>query len=350
MKIIPGEGIEKIKLGMSVAEVINILGTPDKDTDKEYVNYRKKGISFLLCFNKVRTIFLFSGRKGGYEKGNYKCFPGVTNEKIGLKSSYEDVLKEYNSPTKCSENIYEPIPSKSLSYDGIIFNFIKKNGKMISIIIIDKKQGTYKNLLSMNLKYHKDQKIKCIQERLKELQKIIKEAIEKKDHDEVKHIKELGNKGIICFDKKTIEKYEKKYFNIPTPYKSFIQTVGAFQLDHELVLKEPMQLSQSLGELIEEEIPDNNLDNLKLGHYHDFIILAEYGHFPSENRDYSYGLAFNKNNPNEIIEYANDAIWIASTPEERKGSCDCEFYEFLKDKLDRLIERTKEDIEELEEY
>jgi hypothetical protein len=353
MEIIPGKGVGVLKIGMSALEVTNIVGIPDQEsTGTNYLNYREKGISFLLQFDHVRTIFLYSGRIGGYETGDFKHFSCFVNKKIDFDTAYQDVLNEYGPPDGSLEILDIPKPAKQISYDiGISFDFIKKTGKIIFICIQEKKQMVDSNHRLL-LKHHKDNRIAIIQQKLNHLQQIIKTAPKNWEPDWLEDVEKLRILKIQTMDAKNIENFESKYnIRLPASYKTFIQVVGAFVIGaDELVIRNPLQLGTSLGELIEERIPDHTLDNFQSGHYHDFIIVAEYGYFPSEDDDYSYGLAFNRKNADEMIVYACDEIWFAATPEQRKAEVERDvFFGFLEEKLDCLIDRAEGFIEEIKE-
>lgn len=353
MEIKPGEGIGELKLGMSKSEIIKILGEPDEQNDpKNYLSYYEKGICFMLFSNRVKTIFLYSGRKGGYEDGTFKCFNGSLNEGIGFDTRYETVIKDFGAADEAADLTSAPIPAKYVSYNsGISFDFIEKTGEIITITIVEKKQPlTPVDFSSINLPNDKDNKIALVQKKLIQLQKMVKSALDTYDPDQLGDIDALKTLAVQKIDSQDIESFEKKYtINLPSSYTSFIQSLGAITIGNdELVLRNPLRLGISLGELIEERIPDHGLNNFTSGHYHDFMIIAEYGYFPTEDKDYSAGLAFNKKKPEEMIEYACDEIWLASTPEDRKAGSERDvFFQFLEDKLNRLIVRVEEAVQEL---
>ncbi len=143
--IVPGRGVGDLNVGMNVSQIISILGTPDEECIYDsgqviYLNYFEKGISFLLEPDHVKTIFFYSGRIGGYVKGEFKRFPGVVNERIDFDTTYEDVIKEYGPPQDGDDLIHAPIPSRWISYDiGIGFDFIIKTEEIIIISIQKKK-------------------------------------------------------------------------------------------------------------------------------------------------------------------------------------------------------------------
>ena len=130
---------------MTASQIISILGTPDEQCVYDnghvtFLNYFERGISFLLEPDHVRTIFLYSGRIGGYGKGEFKRFPGIVNEMIEFDTTYDDVIKEYGPPQNGDVNKYAPIPERWISYDfGIGFDFILETGEIIIMKIQKKK-------------------------------------------------------------------------------------------------------------------------------------------------------------------------------------------------------------------
>lgn len=198
--------------------------------------------------------------------------------------------------------------------------------------------------------------IEIIKTKLESLNQMIEEVLkdwdsykEDCDSDWIRELEDLKvKKGLpLTVD---ISKIKTKYgFSLPTPYIEFVNYIGVFDIGlGELKLRGPEQLHLSLGDLIKSEMPDHLLDNFEDGHYHDFIVICEYGTFPSEIHDYSSGLAFNRRNTDEMIEYSCDDIWVASTFEKRKSSSSKNvFFGFIEEKIDRLIKRAEEPVEGL---
>lgn len=151
---------------------------------------------------------------------------------------------------------------------------------------------------------------------------------------------------------KIITDYEvKKGFPLPVPYIEFLKTIGTFEVGPEiteLIIHSPGRQLLSLGKFMELNVQDDrlfSLGNFKDGHYHDFIVICEYGQFPYQNEDYSSVLAFNQKNPQEIIVSECDGIWLPPTFEEREsGSANDVFLSFIEDKIDRLIKRADEPV------
>jgi hypothetical protein len=136
---------------------------------------------------------------------------------------------------------------------------------------------------------------------------------------------------------------------LPAPYIELLNQIGPFTVGyHELVLLNDLQLGLTLGQLIEERIEIHSLDNFKDGHYHDFIVLAEYGYFPQEDMDYSSGLAFNRKDVEEIISYHCDDFYLGSSREERL-TCAIHPFDYLENCLNSLTNRLDEPIEALNE-
>lgn len=139
-RIIPGVGAGDLRLGMTQVEVIKVMGEPEKvstfpSQDCYYYNYLTKGVSVLFKPDRVTTLFLYSGIRGGYEKGDYAPYAGITNNGITVKSNYIDVLNAYGAPLKEGKLSSAPIPSKWISFNGISFSFIIETDQLIYLTV-----------------------------------------------------------------------------------------------------------------------------------------------------------------------------------------------------------------------
>ena len=140
-EINPGEGVGPIKRGMSEKEVIEIMGKPQEisayeaDTSSpacRYLNYQSKGMSIRIDDDRVTTIFLYSGLKGGSETGEYAPFPGRTRKGIGVTSTRDEVLKAYGRPDNRVQYGW-------LKYDeGLGFSFAAKSGTRMTHMCVSR--------------------------------------------------------------------------------------------------------------------------------------------------------------------------------------------------------------------
>lgn len=143
--IMPGEGVGALTLGMDERAVVRALGRPDEisvyDEGKtRFLNYYGEGISVRLGSGRVTTLFLYSGRIGGYEKGKYQRFRGALRNGVGFDSTYEEVIEAHGPPQSEGELSHAPVPSKWIVYhQGIGFDFIAKTGEIINISVKQKK-------------------------------------------------------------------------------------------------------------------------------------------------------------------------------------------------------------------
>lgn len=96
--IIEGNGIQGIKVGDNIKDVLKITGKPSK-IDEGYYDFYDKGIEFTLAENQVKTIFLF------YISKKYQPFNGQTDKGINKGSTIEDVLKIYGEPDRIGQSI-----------------------------------------------------------------------------------------------------------------------------------------------------------------------------------------------------------------------------------------------------
>lgn len=137
---------------------------------------------------------------------------------------------------------------------------------------------------------------------------------------------------------------------LPVVYKQLLKRTGSFKIDSLLKLKPPKEVRESYGEVIEGLAPHSLSapDNLKDGHYHKFIVLAEYGSFPSQIDDYSSLASFNKLKSDEVIISGCDGVWLSSNPKERHPApAGQKFLGFIENCLDKIIEPLKDSLEEL---
>jgi hypothetical protein len=136
-EIVPGESLAGVALGSSPEDVIRRLGEPEEivdfDDDVQFYSYQSRGLSFRFEQGVFVTGFAYSGRKGGYETGEFGRFDGRTPEGVGVDASEAEVRRLYGEPYGAGELPQAPIPSRWIDYDGVMFDFIAATGELISI-------------------------------------------------------------------------------------------------------------------------------------------------------------------------------------------------------------------------
>ncbi len=133
--IAPGFGVGPIQAGIKAAWVEILLGEPDEITSfndsQDYWAYLSRGLTLMFKSKLLVTVFVYSDRLGGYEKGLHQAFKGATLEGIHIDSLQKDVTAAYGEPDNVGEMPMAPIPSRWVNYKGISFDFIVESGAMI---------------------------------------------------------------------------------------------------------------------------------------------------------------------------------------------------------------------------
>lgn len=97
-KVLPGVGLDTIKLGQSQKEVTTALGEPEELDNNEfapgqvYVLYYSQGIELTFADDKLEVITLHS------PTAKWKAYTGATSEGVGVSSSQEDIVKALGEP------------------------------------------------------------------------------------------------------------------------------------------------------------------------------------------------------------------------------------------------------------
>ncbi|GAA4299299.1 hypothetical protein [Nibribacter koreensis] len=125
--IIEGIGIQGIRVGDKIDDVLKITGKPSKNDD-EYYYFYDKGFEFTVSDNKVKTIFFY------YLSKKYQPFNGPTDKGIKKESTIEEVLERYGEPERTGKSImssYSDFAGQedyNLNYysKGITFTFYNK--------------------------------------------------------------------------------------------------------------------------------------------------------------------------------------------------------------------------------
>ncbi|HXT10601.1 MAG TPA: hypothetical protein VN873_03490 [Candidatus Angelobacter sp.] len=97
----PHASVGPLHPGMTVQQVIDEIGEPDKKTDAT-LDYSNLGFSMIFKDGIVHSIVFVdpTGEEGAIKK----AFAGRTKEGIALKSSREDVIKIYGQPDRIDAN------------------------------------------------------------------------------------------------------------------------------------------------------------------------------------------------------------------------------------------------------
>lgn len=139
-ELTPGEGLGPLSLGMPEAKITALLGPPDErsvfeDGAMVYLNYHGKGMSLKLDQDRLCSLFVYSGKKGGYEDGKFRTFAGQLPTGVSWKSTEQDIVRLLGEPEKSGEMTYAPIPTRWLHYGsrGVGFDFIIKTGELFEM-------------------------------------------------------------------------------------------------------------------------------------------------------------------------------------------------------------------------
>jgi hypothetical protein len=136
-----------ISFGMNQQVVTSRIGVPDKitrfDDGASFLCYHQSGISIRLSNEgTVTTVFLYSGIKGGYETGEYRCYKGGLPAGLTFESRYNDVVRVLASHYKTNRLDLAPVPSRSIDYEdlGLRFDFVIRTDKLIFLTLTPPKE------------------------------------------------------------------------------------------------------------------------------------------------------------------------------------------------------------------
>lgn len=129
----PGIGVGKIKLGMTIQQMKDILGKPDIAATGISYMYRDLGIE-IVAKDKVTISAIVCGNPSGKSHPIVKAMEKVckfkTIEGIGIGSTADEVLKVFGEPTKRSNDTLRYYKDKrmsiSLANDKVIGIWILK--------------------------------------------------------------------------------------------------------------------------------------------------------------------------------------------------------------------------------
>ena len=140
------DGVGPLRFGMSEQEVIARLGRPkdrgDYDDGDSFLNYKDKGISVKLRSGKLLNCVLYTGIKGGYQKGEYRRADASFHSQLTLDSKYHEIIKVLGKPDK----VYDfataptpgPIPAKLIDYKklGLSFSYVTATGEIVYVAVV----------------------------------------------------------------------------------------------------------------------------------------------------------------------------------------------------------------------
>jgi hypothetical protein len=140
VRILPGEGVGNVALGMRKARVKRRLGEPEGmdvfQGKQAYWNYPSLGLSVRFEGRRVASVFCYSGLRGGYETRSYQPFPGATPEGVTVKDGRAEVLMAYGQPDTFEEDKDAPIPAYWLIYgEGLGFCLTTAQDRIVYLYV-----------------------------------------------------------------------------------------------------------------------------------------------------------------------------------------------------------------------
>ncbi len=147
--IFPGVGIKGVYVDSTMAEVVGVLGPPEKvakfdgdlffDQDPcVFYIYFSEGISIEFVSQKAKAIWLYSGIQAEIQTSKYTKCKGATPNGVTLDSTYEHVVKAYGPPEDKGELAFSgqtPITRLIYKSRGVEFTFVKGSGQMTYMCI-----------------------------------------------------------------------------------------------------------------------------------------------------------------------------------------------------------------------
>ncbi len=126
----PHIGVGKVQAGMTVEQVVEILGAPDNKTG-QVLNYVRSGFSVVPSKDgAVRVIMC--GDTFGLNTALVKAFKGRTREGIGMNSRRAEVFRAYGEPTEI--DLSDP-GHEALKYRPLGLTFTLQNEQVHHIVV-----------------------------------------------------------------------------------------------------------------------------------------------------------------------------------------------------------------------
>ena len=134
MDVVPGVGVGPIKFGMTMDEVKQALGEPDRASGKA-LEYLSLGLAVTPSKRDgtVGAIMMGDGN-GSYLVDRFK---GATKEGIRMKSTRQEIVAAYGEP-ESAEN--EPGGQEVLHYDSGRTQYTLKDGRLVHIILLQSRR------------------------------------------------------------------------------------------------------------------------------------------------------------------------------------------------------------------
>jgi hypothetical protein len=130
MLIEPHQGVGKIQAGMTSAQVVALLGEPDRKLGAT-LEYSKLGLAVKSgADGKVESVMC--GDVVGLNGPFVKAFNGRTKEGLGMLSSREEIVKALGEPSATKKL---PSGMEWLQYDALGMAFTLEGGKVHHIIV-----------------------------------------------------------------------------------------------------------------------------------------------------------------------------------------------------------------------
>lgn len=129
MTVVPGVGVGPIKFGMTMDEVKNVVGEPDRTPGKP-LQYLSLGLAVLGTSGSSSVGAIMMGDTAGGQL--VEAFKGATKEGIRMKSTRQEMLAAYGQP-ESARDVGGGL--EELSYDAGRTKYTLKNGRLVHITL-----------------------------------------------------------------------------------------------------------------------------------------------------------------------------------------------------------------------
>jgi hypothetical protein len=126
----PNVAVGKVRAGMSVQDVLNQLGEPQRRTANA-LEYTRLGFAIMPGTDGTVHVVM-CGDVTGINGPLVKTFTGTTKEGMGMNSTREDLLKVYGEPTSRQKLLGG---TESFRYDPLGITFTLEGGKVYHMIV-----------------------------------------------------------------------------------------------------------------------------------------------------------------------------------------------------------------------
>ncbi len=129
MDIVPGVGVGPIKFGMTMDEVKQVLGKPDRTTGKA-LEYLSLGLAVGPSKQDgTVAVILMGDGNGSYLVDRFK---GATKEGVRMRSTRQEIVAAYGEPEKTAS---EAPSLETLYYDSGRTEYSLKDGRLVHIAL-----------------------------------------------------------------------------------------------------------------------------------------------------------------------------------------------------------------------